>query len=532
VVGPDPVVAAIDRTAADRRHLRRVARGSFYSLAGSLIKAGAMLGFTAIVTRSLPSQSDAGTLFALTSAYVVVAALIRLGAPTGLVYFLNQYRATGQWHRLLPVWRAAYVPVAVAAVLVGIAGVIAAPAVAELLVGRDDPATVTLTRVLSIMLAFSALSDLAQGTSRGYGALRPVILVINIGYPTMQVVLALVFVLLGIQDVLTLGLAWALPFAPAAILLIWWARHLHRSAVAQHTTEAAVDADTDGESERRVFWRFTGPRTVSSIAQVVIQRIDIVLVGVLSGPANAALYTAATRFLVVGQLGGQAINLAIESKVATLLALGDKAGVRAVYRAATGWLILMTWPVYFTFVGYAPDMLAIFGPGYEAGAVVVVILSVTMLVATAAGAVDTMLVMAGKSSWTMVNTTAALVVNVGLNLLLIPPYGITGAAIAWAAAIVIKNVVPLIQLAAVMRLHPFGRQSVPAMALPTVCFLILPWLTGLAGDGALAARIVGTLLGGALYVAGLWYWRQTFELAAFAAIRRSRSATSAASAEN
>jgi O-antigen/teichoic acid export membrane protein len=507
-------VASVSRAGEDRRNLRRVARGSFYSLAGSLVTAGAAFGFTAIVTRTLPTHQDAGTLFALTSAYVVVAAVIRMGAPTGLVYFLNQYRTTGQRHRLLAVWRAAYLPVVVAAVVAGVAGVVAAPDLADLLVGRDDTATVALTRVLSIMLAFSALSDLAQGTTRGYGALRPVILVTKIGYPTVQVVLALIFVLLGIPDVLTLGLAWALPFAPAALILIWWARRLHRAAV------KGEDSGPDTDSERAAFWRFTGPRTVSSIAQIAIQRTDIVLLGMLSGPANAALYTAATRFLVFGQLGGQAINLAIESKVASLLALGDRAGVRAVYQAATGWLMLLTWPVYFTFVGYAPDLLAIFGPGYDAGAVVIVILSVTMLVGTAAGAVDTMLVMAGRSSWTMANTTAALVVNIGLNLLLIPPYGITGAAIAWSAAIVIKNVVPLTQLAVAMRLHPFGAQTIPAIVLPTLCFLITPWIAGSMAGGSLGARAAGTLIGGIGYLAGLWWWRGPFELAAFAAIRR------------
>ena len=67
------------------------------------------------------------------------------------------------------------------------------------------------------------------------------------------------------------------------------------------------------------------------------------------------------------------------------------------------------------------------------------------------------LVTAGRSSWSLINGLLAVVVNVGLDVLLIPRYGITGAAIGWSAAIVVTNLMPLAQLAATVRLHPFGR---------------------------------------------------------------------------
>jgi O-antigen/teichoic acid export membrane protein len=537
IAGPSNTQNAGDHVAS----LRRVARGGFYSLAGSLVTAVAAFGFTAIVTRSLTDQGDAGTLFALTSAFMVATAVIRLGAPTGLVYFLNRYRKTGQQHRIRLVWRAAYVPVVVLAVGLGAAGIVAAPVISSFLVGRDDAATVLLTKALSAILVFAAVGDLAQGSTRGYGAMRPLVLIARVGRPALQVMLAAAVVVSGAADLVSLGLAWAVPFVPSAIALYWWARRLDRMlrpvangearrrvvpSRAQSDNEvprvgggARTRVRTAARGERRLFWRFTGPRTVASIAQVAIQRIDIVLLGVLAGPAAAALYTAATRFLAFGQLGGQALNQAIESKVASLLAIGDAAGVRAVYRGATVWLMLLTWPVYLTFIGWAPDLLAIFGPGYSDAAAVIVVLSLAMLLGTAAGAVDTMLVMAGRGTWTMFNASAALVVNVALNLALIPRFGIMGAAAAWAAAIAVNNVVPLVQLAMSMRLHPFGRVSVIAAALPAVCFGVTPWLASTAAGGA-SGHIAGTVAGTLLYAAGLWHWRGVLQLAAFTAIRR------------
>ena len=64
------------------------------------------------------------------------------------------------------------------------------------------------------------------------------------------------------------------------------------------------------------------------------------------------------------------------------------------------------------------------------------------------------LVTTGRSSWSLVNGLLAVVVNVGLDVLLIPRYGIIGAAIGWSAAIVLTNLLPLAQVAATVPAAP------------------------------------------------------------------------------
>ena len=80
-----------------------------------------------------------------------------------------------------------------------------------------------------------------------------------------------------------------------------------------------------------------------------------------------------------------------------------------------------------------------------------------MLVATAVGTVDMVLLMGGKSSWNLFNTVVALSSNIVLNLLLIPRYGGTGAAIAWSSSIIFTNLLPLGQVWKFLGMHPFGR---------------------------------------------------------------------------
>jgi O-antigen/teichoic acid export membrane protein len=262
----------------------------------------------------------------------------------------------------------------------------------------------------------------------------------------------------------------------------------------------------------RGFWLFTVPRGLATLAQVTIQRIDIVLVAIMRGPKEAAIYTAATRFLVVGQLGSTALSMAAQPRFTELFAVGDRRRANLVYQATTAWLVLLTWPLYLLALIYGPQLLLVFGHAYRTGALVIVVLSLSMLLSAACGQVDMVLNTTGRSSWSLANGLMAVSINVGLDLFLIPRYGILGAAIGWAAAIAIANLVPLVQVAVVVRLHPFGRGTFIACVLSTLSFAVIPLaVRSLAGPGEIAAA-AAVAAGCAALAAGLWRFRDTLRL--------------------
>jgi O-antigen/teichoic acid export membrane protein len=251
---------------------------------------------------------------------------------------------------------------------------------------------------------------------------------------------------------------------------------------------------------------------VSSVAQFTLQRLDVLLVAGLRGPAEAAVYTAATRFLIVGQLGGQSIGSAAQPQLGAALARNDRPLANRIYRAGTAWLVLITWPLYLLAALFAPLLLAVFGDGYAAGTPVVVVLAGAMLVATGCGMVDMVLTMGGRTSWNLGNTLVALGVNVGLNLLLIPAWGIVGAAVAWAAAILVNNLVPLAQIWSVLGLHPFDAATGRAALLALTCFGMLPGAVLVLGVPPLQALAGSIVLGVPLYAALCWRYRDVLRL--------------------
>jgi O-antigen/teichoic acid export membrane protein len=269
----------------------------------------------------------------------------------------------------------------------------------------------------------------------------------------------------------------------------------------------------------RTFWAYTGPRGLAGLGQIALQRLDIVLVAVLLDAVSAAVYTAATRFVALSQLGNSAVAQAVQPKLASLLAIGDRSAARTVYQTATAWVVLATWPIHLGVIAVAPYIVKLFGPGYGGAEPVIVLLAGAMLIATGCGMVTVVLVMAGKTWWNLINIGVSLSLTIVIDLVLVPRIGIIGAGVGWAVALVVGNLLPLWQVWRHLGLHPFGPASGLAYVLAATCLGVVPLVGRLvAGD---PGALVGLALGLLVYAGGVWRARGQFGLSG---ITRSRSA--------
>jgi O-antigen/teichoic acid export membrane protein len=530
---------------ADRAGLAGVARGGVLNLGGAAVAAVCSVGLTAVVTRNF-AKPAVGAFFVAMSLFLIVEAVASLGAYNGAIYFIARLRALKAERRIPAIMRAAIVPVVVSSLLGTAAMLVFAGSLSRLLlaggasVGVSPDDVARALRALAAALPFAALSDTLLGAARGYRDMRPTVLVDRIGRSSLQVLGVLAAAFVG--SAALLAPLWALPYVPASIAAYFWLRAIVRrqrkrlkladSANPSSAPSAEDPADNrHGRPNAKGFWSFTAPRSLATIAQIVIQRLDIVLVGIMKGPVAAAIYTAATRFLVAGQLGNSALANAAQPQLTHLFTVRDRRGANAVYQVTTAWLILLTWPIYLLAVIFGPSVLSIFGHSYRAGSTVMVILGLTMLVAAACGQVDVVLITTGRSTWSLMNGLLAMLVNIGVDLVLIPRLGITGAAVGWSAAILVSNLVPLVQVAVAAQVHPFGRGTAIAILLTTASFAVIPLgLRAVAGH-APWVPLAGIGAGCVVMAIGLWRLREHLHLAVMpgiAALRRSRRADAAA----
>ncbi|MEV7007131.1 lipopolysaccharide biosynthesis protein [Streptosporangium sp. NPDC051022] len=428
-----------------------MARSGLAGLAGAAVGAGAQFLMVVLVTRGTGRQT-AGAFFAATALCLTVGGILRMDAGNGLIHVIARAGASGH-ERVRGYVRAALVPVAALSLAAG----------ATVFLGVPDPTF----RVLGAALPVMVCADVMVAATRGFGAMLPTVLLEGVLQPVAQLVLVTVSMLAGVRSGPVLAAAWALPYLPVLVLATVWLRG--RLPRAPHPPDApraagalAQDVTTTLDAARDL-WRHTWPRSAAAAIQAVFQRLDVVAVAVLAGPAEAAVYTAATRFKVVGQLAGQGLARAAQPRLVDALTTRDLRRARELYQSATVWLVLLTWPIWLAYAALAPWLLGVFGEGYAAGAPVALVLAITMMIATACGMVDVVLTAAGHTGSSLANLVAAVAVTVALGASLIPSSGALGAALGWAGGTLVKNLLPLWQIHRRYGLRPFGAHSLAAL---------------------------------------------------------------------
>jgi O-antigen/teichoic acid export membrane protein len=140
--------------------------------------------------------------------------------------------------------------------------------------------------------------------------------------------------------------------------------------------------------------------------------------------------------------------------------------------------------------------MAVFGDEFVSGWPVIVVIAAAQLFSSSVGPTARVLVMTGRQRIVVLSTVGSAVAAVTLNLILVPRFGIFGAAAATAVAVVLANVVTLLFVYRRLGFWPYSaRYAKPviagliAAAAMYLARLALPTYTGVS-----ALLIFGSLL--------------------------------------
>jgi O-antigen/teichoic acid export membrane protein len=499
--------------------LRTIARGSLLSGLGAVAAAVGGIGLTLVVTRSF-APALAGTFFAGTTFFLIVSSLAQLGTDVGLVRYVSAHWATGQQDRVDETLRIALIPVLVTALGCGALMYALAPTISGWVANDSvfDSSTAIL-RALAFFVPVVAVYGALLAATRGRGSMRATVVVDSL-FRTVAQPLLLGVTTLSHWGPAAAAVAWALPYAAGVVgcvVVLWRPSGRIRSRPEPQlpgTSASSGSHARKGRSLARDFWSFTAARAVSGAVVMVWRRFDVLLVAALSGPADAAIYTAATRFLVVGSLAIQAVQMTVSPQLSRMFARHDVEGARRIYYTSTLWTMTFSWPLYIVCASAVSLIIPVFGARYDAGASSVIVLSAAMLVATACGSVDAVLLMSGKSLLSLGNAVLTLAVNVTLDLILIPHLGILGAATGWAISIALRNILALVQIKKLMQMWAFSRYSAAVSVASLVCFAVAPGLLSWL-DAPDTWLLVSLVLGAAAYVAWAYRYRANLKLDTF-----------------
>ncbi|NJN67447.1 MAG: oligosaccharide flippase family protein [Chloroflexaceae bacterium] len=273
-----------------------------------------------------------------------------------------------------------------------------------------------------LLLPITALLLLGKGYLHGFSSIVEGLFPELVVRPAVTIVLAVAAVWgMGIA-LNALHALWVYVVASAVALLVtFWScfRHFPREV-----------QSAPPEYERRT-WLITAlPLALSSFLGILNNRVSILAVGAMLSPESVGIYAAAVRLAELINFVLIAVNVALSPSVARLYAMQHIPQLQHLVTRNARTILFASTPIAAVFIFFGPWVLRLFGPEFPQGYPALVLLSIGQLGYIAVGSVGILLTMTGYERDAAVVMAVGLLLNIVLNVLLIPLWGIVGAALA------------------------------------------------------------------------------------------------------
>lgn len=487
-----PGVAPAPAHAAEfRRRLGSISRQSAIYFAGTIFTAAAGYFFKVYIARAL--GAEALGLYTLGMSVIGLLGVFNaLGLPAAATRFVSEYNSKRDFLRLAAFFRGSLTLLFAGNLLLSAAVILCGPWIAVHF--YHAPALTSYFWLLVPVMFLGVLNVFLGQAMAGYQDVsRRTIVTHFIGTPAgMVIAVALISLGFGLKGYL------AAQVASAFLVLILLATFVWK------LTPGEARQNVPARWEKRVT-AFSAVAFASSVVDFVLAQADKIVLGHYLDAAQVGIYAVATTLVAFVPIALQSVNQIFSPTIAELHAAGNRALLQRLYAMLTKWIVIFTLPLALTVAFFAQPLMAIFGHSFQTGAVVLMIGAIGQLINCAVGSVGYLLMMSGHQVGVMKVQILSAVLMAVLSVLLVPPLGIAGAAVASAIAVIVSNVWLLADVFRKLKLFPYNR-SYFKLALPMLVSILLllllrnrsginsPWLMAIAGLICAYGSFLGTLV--------------------------------------
>ncbi|MCH7575395.1 MAG: polysaccharide biosynthesis protein [Candidatus Marinimicrobia bacterium] len=456
-------------------------------------------------------------MYAITNAFFQIGTRIAaLGLESGLVRYVARLMARDQKD-------VAVATVRKATLLGFISGIVVSWLLyryADDMVGRWFPASMgqlpQLIRWFALSIPFTLIARMAAAASQGLKVLKHRVLALSI-LPMLILAVGLVLLSAWYDPIDAIGMAY---FASQVVSMIAALLFLMPLLPVHHSQNVSSESG---------LLLFSLPLLGASVVAAALNWSDLLMLGSMIDDRTAGLYQPALRTATMLPVIASAFTAILAPLVSEHQASNNLPQIERLLKLTTLWTFIFLWPLLLLIMLYGSKIMLIFGGDFLQSAVALRLLALATFSISITLGLAVVVTMTGHPRFVLFNSVIALSVNIGLNLLLIPRYGLMGAAISTGTASLLIALLRIVQTWRLLHISPFSlgmlRPAVAGAAGWLACLAINNLIFSLH---TVAVLILGGLLFMLVYLFVLWRLGMTEEEinvmnAAVRKIRRARN---------
>jgi len=188
------------------------------------------------------------------------------------------------------------------------------------------------------------------------------------------------------------------------------------------------------------------PMMISSSMIYIIFSVDILMLGIFETSENVGVYRIVTQIASLNTIFIVVFGAIVGPKISKLFSEKKVEELKLLVFNASKLVFFVTLPILVLILLFSDKILLFFGMNYLSGFNSLVLLAICQFLFAITGFVDLILNMTNNQKVFGKITIICAIINLLLNLVLIPRYGIFGAAIATSFSMILTNILAVIYI--------------------------------------------------------------------------------------
>lgn len=397
----------------------------------------------------------------------IVGIFGRFGVDMAMSRFVAQYGAAGRWDLINHTYKTALKIIIPLGLILSAATYFVLPFITEKLFDSNelDYSRYTMfMQIFAVTILFYVLGGLSEECIKGLKKTKQYNWISQVVNQLVAILFLLLFGLFS-KDQLWVNLSYCLgvfvAFLIAQITWIYYLRNPEKAGTelqnrkgrkqnkgANNAAEIAKYAASHEPIETVELLKVSAPMMSAKYLTMIYTWVDILILARFAAETQVAIYRVATRLTSLATIPLISINAIAGPKFAEAHGVNDKKKLNNSVRHATRLIFWSCMPILLIFLVFPKFSMWTFGKDFTGNEAVLVfiIVSIGQAANILTGPVTVLLNMTGRQKITMYYALATVFIDITLNLILIPLYGIIGAAIATSVSRTILNLGCSIQI--------------------------------------------------------------------------------------